>query len=222
MKRLSPQRGFESGDRGTNQAEETRPAQVRASTKPWPCVASSCKSAVGPFPLGHPVKEQLKVALSEARSLWFLCSGNVVRSAFAEIYARHKGCSIPVRSAATRFRNEAIFDETVKELTARGIGRVAIERFETMHLDEVAREFHAEDVVLGMTQDHVQDVIGHIDTPRELEQRAFLLGDAFWTSEEIADPVLDGADFGRTFERIAKAIDSVLLQLKKGPRRVVR
>ena len=170
----------------------------------------------------HSVKEELKQALSDARTLWFLCSGNVVRSAFAEVYARHRGCPIAVRSAATRYRNTTIFPETISELKARGVGRLAIERFEPVFLGEVNQEMDPKDVVLGMTPDHLDICLRYVDTPRELRQRAFLLGDAFWVSEEIADPVEDGADFSRTFERIAKAVDSLLVPLKELGRGVAR
>ncbi len=160
------------------------------------------------------MKEQLKAALADARSLWFLCSGNVVRSAFAEVYARKCGCPIPVHSAATRYQNDAIYPETVRELTARGIGRVAIERFVPVHLNDIVKDVRASDVVLGMTQAHVDACIGHIDTPRGLSERVFLMGDAHWVTEEILDPVLEGADFSRTFDTIAKAVESVVLELK--------
>ena len=51
----------------------------------------------------------LAEALSGASHLRFLCSGNVVRSAFAELYARHVGCPLPVDSAATTFQNAELF-----------------------------------------------------------------------------------------------------------------
>lgn len=165
-------------------------------------------------PRPRPLKDALKSALQDARSLWFLCSGNVVRSAFAEVYARHKGCPIPVHSAAARFHNERMFPETERELKARGVGRVAIERFEPVHLDEVAKSLRVNDVVLGMTQDHLEAVLHHVDTPRELSERVFLLGDSFWNSEEIADPVLDGADFSKTFQRVALAVETLVTTLR--------
>ena len=160
------------------------------------------------------MKEQLKVALADARSLWFLCSGNVVRSAFAEVYARKRRCPIPVHSAATRYRNGAMFPETVRELTARGTGRISIERFVPVHLDDVAKDVRSNDVFLGMTQEHVDACLRHVDTPRELSERVFLLGDAHWVTEEILDPVMEGADFARTFDTIAKAVESVVSELK--------
>jgi protein-tyrosine-phosphatase len=167
------------------------------------------------------VKEELKVALADARSLWFLCSGNVVRSAFAEVYARKRGCPIPVHSAATLYRNDAMFPETVRELTARGIGRVSIERFVPVHLDDIVKDVRANDVIFGMTQEHIDACLHHMDTPRGLSERVFLLGDAQWVTQEILDPVLDGADFSRTFDTIAKAVEGIVLELK-GMRQTVR
>ena len=72
----------------------------------------------------------------------FVCSGNMVRSAFAELYARHLGIPITVHSAATTFRNDSIFPET-------------------------------------------------------------------------ADPVLEGADFDRTFARVAHCVDGLVRFLSR-------
>ena len=180
----------------------------------WPERGAFVTKSPGRLSGDRSVKESLKTALVDARSLWFLCSGNVVRSAFAEVYARHKVCPIPVRSAATRFRNDAMFPQTVSELKARGVGRVLVDRFAPVHLDDVVPDLRDSDVVLGMTEDHIQDFRAHVDTPRALDERSFLLGDAFWNSEEIADPVLDGADYAKTFARIAKAVETLLVQIK--------
>ena len=52
-------------------------------------------------------------ALREAETFVFLCSGNMVRSAFAELYAQHTGFPLPVRSAATN---------DLMDITNRAIG----------------------------------------------------------------------------------------------------
>jgi hypothetical protein len=40
-----------------------------------------------------------------------------------------------------------------------------------------------------------------------------LLGALLGTDEEIADPVLDGADFERTFATVARAVEALVARL---------
>ena len=160
------------------------------------------------------LKEPLRLALSDVTSILFLCSGNMVRSAYAELYARHRGCPVPVQSAATHYRNTGLYPETRAALTGLGIGRLALDSFRSRHLDELGQEIEPSAVVLGMTKDHLRAFWKHRRTSVELRGRIFLLGDLMWVSEEIPDPVEDGAPFGQTFDRVAKAVDILMAELR--------
>ena len=61
--------------------------------------------------------------LKDVTSILFVCTGNMVRSAFAELYARYLGCPLQVSSAATIYRNTEIFPITGFALLARGVPR---------------------------------------------------------------------------------------------------
>lgn len=152
--------------------------------------------------------------LHRARRLRFLCSGNVVRSAFAELLARHLGCPLPVDSAATRYRNAALFPETRAALLARGIDP---EPFRPRHQDTLP-DTPAERtglLLLGMTRGHLEDARAHA-APPALGGHLLGLLDPEGGPPEIPDPVLDGADFDRTYERIERCVRS-LLALLGGP-----
>ena len=138
----------------------------------------------------------------------------MVRSAFAELYARHLDCPVPVLSAATTFRNDMIYSETALALSSRGVHGDLIRDFRPTHLDDLRPHIDGRPVVFGMTRDHLADLEGH----PLLVGRMFLLTAAGPDSnaEEIADPVLEGADFARTFARVAECVESLLERLRAG------
>lgn len=153
----------------------------------------------------------LDQALADADGLVFLCSGNMVRSAFAELYARHLDCPIPVLSAATTFRNDTIYSETALALSARGVRRELIRAFRPTHLDDLLPHIAGTPVVFGMTRSHLADLDGH----PLLVGRLFLLSAADGAgAEEIADPVLEGADFDQTFERVAQCVEALVERVR--------
>ena len=156
--------------------------------------------------------DRLKRALAEARSVRFLCTGNAVRSAFAELYARHLGCPLPVDSAATRFQNTELFAETRAALAARGVAREAYASFRPRHLRALGPQGEGElasCVVFGMTADH-------LDAWRALHpghERVFLLGALLGAGDPIADPVLDGASFEDAFATLERCVRALVDRL---------
>jgi protein-tyrosine-phosphatase len=149
-------------------------------------------------------------ALAGASSVLFLCSGNMVRSAFAELYARHLGCPRPVRSAATVFRNDHILSETARALEARGVPATWTRAFRPRHLSDLLEELDPHTLVLGMARMHLDA----LECRPALRQRAFLVPRLVGGTDEIADPVLEGADFARTFERIAACVENLVERLR--------
>lgn len=139
---------------------------------------------------------ELRRALAEAEQVLFLCSGNMVRSTFAELLTRHLGLACPVASAATRFRNQGMFPETALALRARGVPQPWIRAFRSRHLEDVRGELAPRTLFLAMTEEHLASL-------RASERpRAFLFGGLAGEPEAILDPVLEGADFATTFERL--------------------
>ena len=154
--------------------------------------------------------DRLQPLLSRAREVVFLCSGNMVRSAFADLYARHLGISVAVRSLATVYRNSAIFPVTAAALRKRGVSEAWIRGFRPTHVDDVLHQLDAESSVLfGMRRHHIE--------PRAarpaLADRAFLLMEILGLDEEIADPVEEGADFERTFELVGRCVEELVARL---------
>jgi protein-tyrosine-phosphatase len=133
----------------------------------------------------------------------------MVRSAFAELYARHLGCPRPVRSAATVFRNDHMLAETARALEARGVPRAWTSAFRPRHLSDLLDDLDPRTLVLGMARMHLEA----LDHRPALRQRAFLVPRVVGETDEIADPVLDGADFELTFQRIAGCVEALVQRL---------
>ena len=133
-------------------------------------------------------------ALLAADTVVFLCSGNMVRSAFAELYARHAGFPKTVRSAGTTYRNDALFPETARALRARGIDDEVLRAFRPTYILDLLPHLTGVPVFLGMRHHHLEWV-----------ENGYLLV----PEHEIADPVLEGADFAETFARVASGVDDL-------------
>jgi protein-tyrosine-phosphatase len=149
--------------------------------------------------------EELRRALARARALRFLCSGNMVRSAFAELYARHRGCPLPVDSAACTYRNDHLHPRAHAALAARGVPARALDGFRPRHLADLGRPAEGL-VVFGMTRAHLD--AWHSAAPEAT--RGALLSAALGAAGEILDPVLDRTSFDVAFESVAACVDALL------------
>lgn len=156
------------------------------------------------------MSDTLEPALGDARAVLFLCSGNMVRSAFADLYARHLGCPLPVSSAATLFRNDHLMHETARALAARGVPAAWTRAFRPRHLSDLLEGLDESTLVLGMSRHHLEPLACR----PELLPRAFLLARLVGETHEIQDPVLEGADFELTFQRIAACVQTLVERLR--------
>jgi protein-tyrosine-phosphatase len=153
-----------------------------------------------------PARRELERALADAGEVLFLCTGNMVRSAFADLYARHLGCRLAVSSAATVFRNDHMLPETARALAVRGVRPEWIRSFRPRHLDDLLPHLGERALILGMTDMHLEALAGH----PSLRRRAFLLASLLGDQVGIADPVLEGADFAATFQRVAACVEALV------------
>ena len=142
----------------------------------------------------------MQIDLRPDRRVLFLCSGNAIRSAFCELFARHLGTSLDVESAATRFRNDRMFPETRAALRERGVDAAAIETFRPRHLDELP-PLPPDTLVLGMTRDHLAGFEACREETAELRLLLELLG----TDQELPDPYFTG-EYEATFRLLDRAI----------------
>ena len=156
--------------------------------------------------------ERLDDAIAAARGVLFLCSGNAVRSPFAELYARHLGCALPLESAATVFENATLFPETRAALLARGVDARTLDAFRSRRIDRLPATAVEPLLVFGMTRAHLAAWGG---TGQEQIGRRFLLAELLGERREIADPVLDGVPFEGAFEDVARCVEALVARIAR-------
>ena len=145
----------------------------------------------------------LETALERSREVLFLCSGNILRSAFAEHYARHLGLALPARSGATTYQNGwGPHPEAVAALEARGVSPAAWTGWSPTHLQEVLAALSPGTLVFGMTREHLGAVAG------EPLAGAHLLTSLLGEQREIADPLYDGR-YQACFAEIATCVEAL-------------
>jgi len=156
-------------------------------------------------------RPHLEQALREASGVRFLCTGNVVRSAFAELYARHLGLALPVDSAATHYENTRLIRPTRDALAVRGVDPALVAGFRPRPIWSLPPP-EPRLLVLAMA-------------PLNLEAwrrfhpghgPSFLLREIEGVAEAIADPVLDGTDFGEAFTAVGRCVERLLERLQTG------
>lgn len=148
------------------------------------------------------VNDDLQRALEAATSVRFLCSGNIVRSAFCELMGKHRSLPWKLDSAGTRFHNRSLYPETRTALLERGLTADELDGFRPRHLDEL-EDPPAGMLVLGMAEEHLAFWRDRWDTP------TFRMAALLDETAHVADPVLEGASFVATFERLERCLDAM-------------
>lgn len=145
--------------------------------------------------------------IRRATSVRFVCSGNVVRSAFAELMARHLGLDVEVDSVATTYTHESVFPETRHALLSRGVPGEAVDDFRPRRLDRITGDAcDPGRLVLAMTGDHrVQ-----YENSRGGGESCHLMMELLGSQEDLADPVLDGVAFDATFRVLERSVRALI------------
>lgn len=141
--------------------------------------------------------EAFRRTLARSRRVLFLCSGNMIRSAFAELLARHLGCARAVASAATTYRNHGLHPIARRALLARGLDRAPLDAFRSRHVDELP-PVAPDTLVLGMTHEHLAAWRGR-------GPEGFLLTALEGRADEIEDPLFTGRD--EVLDDVARCVE---------------
>ncbi|MCB9914037.1 MAG: hypothetical protein H6828_02675 [Planctomycetes bacterium] len=147
------------------------------------------------------MRERLR--LDAGQGLLFVCSGNMVRSAFAELYARHLGLAAPVRSAATTYANPSLHPRTRAALLARGVAPEQFAGFRPTRLAALDPPPGAGELVLGMTREHLADA-----RAQGAPGPGLLLTEAAGLAGEIGDPYFDGG-WDEVFATLARCVEAL-------------
>lgn len=151
---------------------------------------------------------KLETALQSAKGLAFLCSGNMIRSAFAHLYARHLGCPVPVRSAGTIYENTSIHPDTAANLVGRGVNSGWTLAFQPTHLSVLLPQLDPSTVIFAMKYEHLLALPG----TSSFTDRAFLLTNLLDRDEELADPMFEGG-LEQVLDSIAECTEVLVAHL---------
>jgi len=145
----------------------------------------------------------------------FLCSGNIIRSAYAELVfdkmISEEDClrdRIKVRSGAVKYYNRRIFSGIIPFLVQEGVDRSRITDFRPQHINDYPELLTEANLILVMTQNQLNSI------PVENRNKAHLLYEfVFGEPLEIPDPYFD-PPMGRAVNLLKKALVGLLEQFR--------
>lgn len=137
-----------------------------------------------------------------ADELVFVCSGNIIRSAFCDIYAHNLRFQKSIRSFATTHHNTELYHKTRDYLKRVGVDDAIINQFSPTHISEFVRSENA--VYFVMTREHRQILLEN-GYP---EDRIFLTKEIDGIRDDVLDPYYHGK-FDQTLELLKTIIDKL-------------
>jgi len=152
---------------------------------------------------------------SEPISIVFICSGNVIRSAYAELLfekmVAETNClrdRIQVHSGAVQYHNTRIYSEIIPFLIKEGVEELRIKNFKSRHVDDYPELLSDSDLILVMTNSHIRRI------PDLYKDKSFLIYQ-YGTGEalEIPDPYFE-PPMERAIRMLNKALNGLLDRLK--------
>ncbi|MHA1994894.1 MAG: arsenate reductase/protein-tyrosine-phosphatase family protein [Candidatus Hodarchaeales archaeon] len=145
----------------------------------------------------------------------FICSGNIIRSPYAEILFEHLllnadidlGKKVQVESGGVRYRNSIISEESAAMLLEEGVPQKRIDKFVPRYFPDYPKMFDSVDLILVMERSHLKSI------PTEYKDKAFTLLDfVYGRDEDVPDPYFD-PPFERSFIMIRKALITIVEQI---------
>ena len=167
------------------------------------------------------MKKENKVLLrniysQESFTINFICSGNIIRSPYAEILfeklleksGKKIGLKIKVESGGVKYQNSMISEESATMLMKEGVTKERINRFFPRYYRDYPEMFVKTDLILVMEQSHLQYI------PNKFGNKSFLFLDFVYgkTIGNVPDPYFD-PPFERAYNMIKEALQSLLEQI---------
>lgn len=143
-------------------------------------------------------------ANNKRRSLLFLCSGNVLRSAFCELYAKHLELPFQISSGATQYRNHAIFPESRAALQELGVPGELLTTFKPRHVEDFTEALTPNTLVFGMTHAHLTAFTETFGDGHDTRLMLSVLGQG----GEVDDPYFTER-YDETFETLTACIEAL-------------
>ena len=144
----------------------------------------------------------LQILLKNSTKIIFVCSGNMIRSAFAELLAKHR---IPnftnFYSIGTTYFNRELSSFASIALSSRNVPDDLIKSFISTHMSNFDQGGDPEDCFLVMSEDHYDTI--HREYPNS---NIFYISELLGEKIEIKDPYFFGG-YPDVFEYISECVD---------------
>ena len=144
--------------------------------------------------------------ITEAKEFVFVCSGNIIRSAFAELIAKNLIENRNFTSCGTEYFNNDIISETRQALLDKGIPLNLINDFRPTHITRTKEYDLSSTIFFGMTHKHVREIRSYFGE----ESKIGLLRNLIDENEEVEDPY-----FTNNFDKVFTKIFDCIHQLEK-------
>lgn len=148
--------------------------------------------------------------LDKIEKIYFVCSGNIIRSAFAELYLKHllgDQSKLIIASFGTTYHNTRIHNKAQEYLSEIGISS---DNFTPTHISEISLDGKV--IVFGMTKDHLHSLKNQWQDHSNL----YLLSEISSDIIEIEDPYFSNNQelaFKKAFEQIVTYVDRLYKQI---------
>ncbi len=135
------------------------------------------------------------------KTIVFVCSGNIIRSAFCHIYSKHLGIS-NIQSFGTIYQNARIHPKTREELIRLGVNPVLIDEFIPTHISHFT--FPKDPIFFVMTSEHKSHLVNAGVSAEKIEFITSLIG----KQEEVPDPYFTG-DYETVWNILTRCIHAL-------------
>ncbi|MHA2027827.1 MAG: arsenate reductase/protein-tyrosine-phosphatase family protein [Candidatus Kariarchaeaceae archaeon] len=149
---------------------------------------------------------QLQSDIIKSENIVFVCSGNIIRSAFAEILAKSFIVNKNISSLGTDYHNSRILNETKNALLARNIPLENIIGFRPTNIVDFKIKDLQKTIFFGMTAIHLKKIKSYFVD----EINVYLLSEIIDENKEISDPY-----FTNNYDQVFSKIEQCINQLTK-------
>jgi len=153
-----------------------------------------------------------KIYSQESFTINFICSGNIIRSPYAELLFEkliqdsnvlHQ--KIRVESGGVKYKNTRISEESTLMLLKDGVSQDRINKFSPRFIRDYPKMFEKSDLILVMEKNHLRYL------PDRDQKRSYLFLDFIYGKSigNVPDPYFD-PPFDRAYKMIKEALITLL------------
>lgn len=141
----------------------------------------------------------------EAKEIVFVCSGNIIRSAFAELLANNRIHTIYFSSFGTEYFNNKISHEAKTALMSKGVSQEVVNNFKPIHMTQIRDYDLKTTIFFVMTNRHLKQINKYFGN----RVKGNLIRNLIDENEEVEDPY-----FTKNFEKVFAKIEECIYQLE--------